>query len=796
MPPNITLDKVENFIGQGYYGEAVDSCFKIIGIVLTDYYNKIFPSLSLEKQQKIIADLKDNFSEKRFMDLYYGAKIKIFLEYKLFSETNLKFTKDCNISSFYSLLKELRPKLQVRADAAHPEKNHVKFLKESKTVSKAEAYETLALLIKFLDTLNIEIPYAKSNEKILTKLPPKDYFEFIGRKKQVKEVKEILLNEKVFILSIDGIGGVGKSTLALEVAYELKKEKIFDAIMWITAKKDNLTLNGIESITPEMNNLEDLLNIILQLFEDEEFFSYDLDTRKKKVLKLLSENHCLLIIDNLETIIDSSLKEFIVSLEFPKESKVMVTSRERLGDFEKVYFLDQFSKEETREYINSQLGHRSYEGIINNSFLDKIHDMVGGIPLAIKVIIPWIIEGKLTPQNIKDLNDIDEGTDICNFCFGKLYSEFLSDEARNVMLLLSKAPLEISDTCLRYLAKAIFNMEDYNYSKVLRELHNYALIYEKSATNGRDNYFYMLPLTRKFFQDKARENLPVLKQAITRYYLKFLEMMKRSDFSSKRAMAMTKVDDARRQLSNRQFKKAVNSIKEAITYDYEFAEAQATYAIIRKEQEHYQSAERHIRLALKFEPDNSNYWAEYSIILEASNNFIRAEEILNSALKKKPNDLFLKRRLLIIKHHLHKHDEVIQLAKATINRNPKNDEDYWTNTELLIAILKAYWQKTLLQREDNKISIKSATFLEKAINEFDNLFYLVVQDNRTLKFYEKRISKQLGNFYKDKAKQKALEFYNRGLYEKTYNHGTQKHNDLVNSLIQQISNDSSVAQAD
>jgi tetratricopeptide (TPR) repeat protein len=58
------------------------------------------------------------------------------------------------------------------------------------------------------------------NRKIYHNLPHPDYVEFIGRKQELAEVQRLLSPQnRAWVIVIDGIGGIGKSALALEAAY-------------------------------------------------------------------------------------------------------------------------------------------------------------------------------------------------------------------------------------------------------------------------------------------------------------------------------------------------------------------------------------------------------------------------------------------------------------------------------------------------------------------------------------------------------------------------------------------------
>jgi hypothetical protein len=98
----------------------------------------------------------------------------------------------------------------------------------------------------------IEHYYAGGEEaltlpKVYHNLPQPDYGQFIGREEELAKVMRILRpypHSQYPIVTIDGIGGIGKSALALEIAHRylydygrLTPEERFDAIIWTSAKQ-------------------------------------------------------------------------------------------------------------------------------------------------------------------------------------------------------------------------------------------------------------------------------------------------------------------------------------------------------------------------------------------------------------------------------------------------------------------------------------------------------------------------------------------------------------------------------
>jgi Tfp pilus assembly protein PilF len=779
------LNKAKLLIDQEHFDEAIEKCLKIVEQCLKQLYGKIFTKLNVLDQNKINQKLLDEFEGKRFDDLFVGAKIKIFNEFDLFSKLDIKLEK--------KIFDELMRINDLRVKATHEKEEMIKGEQIYTPMSKGQALSVYSQTFRFLELIGCDltinesdkINIKKQDKFVLENLPRREYEEFIGREKEIENIKKLLLHEKVHVLAIDGIGGVGKSALALEIAYQLKNDRIFDSIIWVSAKREILTYNGIKKIDNTFENLEDLLNTILKLNNAEDFVKFgNLETKEKMVHKLLKENRSLLIVDNLETIDDENIKSFIIDVEFPIESKVLITSRKRIGQVERVIYLERFNLDESRHYIFSQLNHKGFKNACSEQIIRDLHKKTGGIPLALRVIIPWIIEGKISD---KLLLDIDKETNILEFCFGKVYNEFLSEDAKKLFCVIGLAPKEIDESALKYISR----LDAEQFLQSSSSLINYSLIFEGEHIKGSGVNYSMLPLTQEFAEKVAIKDYPTLKEIISKDYFKFLELIKNEQYSAKTAMAISKAEEAIRLHKNQGSKKAVKSLfKEAISYDEKCDYVLYLAAIFSKECGDLPEAKSLIKKALKIKNKNTDYWNEYSDIIYQYEGPVTAEKVLETAVKKvigkTKKHRFLLIKLIKIKFKLQKNVDIIDLSINNIILRTNNNYEKRDNTYLAASFLEAKW-RIAYDFLNNGRKEGAESLLINGLIEIDDLIEkgVIFKDDGGLLWQIKKAYNKLGDLADDKDK--ALDFYYKSLFERPIYPDQISHNSRVIRKISNIS---------
>jgi hypothetical protein len=157
---------------------------------------------------------------------------------------------------------------------------------------------------------------------------------FFGREAEIEKVLGAIgIDERGWGVVIDGIGGIGKTALAIEAAYRAKEKGIFDAFVFITAKKNILGVDGIRDLEPAIATIDSFINETARIINQPGIAYLVGDEKKRALIDALRNSRSLLIYDNLETLTDTEQKGLADFLRFlPQSCKGIVTSRRRGGD--------------------------------------------------------------------------------------------------------------------------------------------------------------------------------------------------------------------------------------------------------------------------------------------------------------------------------------------------------------------------------------------------------------------------------------------------------------------------------
>lgn len=271
----------------------------------------------------------------------------------------------------------------------------------------------------------------KEKQNIMHNLPMVDYDDtgFVGRSKDKDELKK-KINGPYPVISVIGVGGIGKTSLVLSCLYDMLDEDIkFDTIIWITLKTKGLYNGDFKEIKNVILNLDDNFK---QLNKD---FDNDNLSNVRDILSYMENNKTLLVIDNLETLSNDKTIRILFE-EIPQGSKILITSRIGVGNYEQSFQLNSLDEKEAIFYFRKLTNVYKVNVLIkqSDSVIKKYLKKLDNNPLAIKWFVINVGKG-MDPNDILN-NHI---TDLTDFCLSNIY-EKLSDDAKYILrIILIKA---------------------------------------------------------------------------------------------------------------------------------------------------------------------------------------------------------------------------------------------------------------------------------------------------------------------------------------------------------------------
>jgi LuxR family glucitol operon transcriptional activator len=355
------------------------------------------------------------------------------------------------------------------------------------------------------------LPFAR---QVPHNLPPRS--EFVGREAEKARIHDAL-RSRYFLISIDGIGGIGKTSLALEVVYECLDASqsedppegivTFDSFVWTTAKDRDLTLNAI-------------LDTIALTLDYPGIVQRPLDQKRIGVEKLLREKSCLLLVDNYETVADNGIGDFLYYL--PEPSKALITTRvQKLGHVWAISLmgLEELEAVKLIHREGQRLGLASIR-LADSKTLLYLHEATGGVPLAIKWSIGQIKQRGQSFNRVLTALHEARGS-IFEDIFARSWS-LLLPETQQVLVTM---PI-FATSATREAIEAASNVDHFVLDNALGQLSEMSLVDATDQLDSVRRRYSVHPLTRAFATRRLQQEPELERGARKRladYYRAFSE---------------------------------------------------------------------------------------------------------------------------------------------------------------------------------------------------------------------------------------------------------------------------------
>lgn len=640
-----------------------DKCVEKLGII-TDELDVIVPKGVLIAARKRESEIVDFEALMENIDFIHIKEILLYKNNYSYVMDITKLSKSVFEELMQSLY-ELRIKIaHIRSYFTNTDLNNLidetKKINHGMTEPDAGLDEFIENLLEAPQELVTKVPIEfyedEYTEKIINNLPIADYeYEggFVGRADEEEKIIKMLKSNMHRVITIAGAGGVGKSALTLKIVNDIIRDNIieYDFIVWVSAKENKLSYLGIEDLEPTLKNYDELLDTILNVVGfDADSYGEDNNKKESDINDLFDAcNRVLLIIDNLETITDERIINFI--LDSHPNVNFIITSRRGLGQVERRYDLKELKEKDAIHLfriICKEKGLQELQ-IADESLIRSYVKKVYCYPLAIKWVLGQAALGKNIMCVIDGINE--QSSDISKFCFDQVFSE-LSLEAKSILYALCLDNEAVPKGVLKYIS----NLDDISFEDCIHDLLIVSLILPEQKVNKQNgeinSYYSLLPLTRGYVKVELDKNRDIKSQLQERMVTveTTLEEAERAKvqyrFSLSNFGATTEEEKIASMLAQTAYQKyqagsyldAVETFKKAVDIAPRFASIYRNWAIIESMESHWAEADALMEKASKLNKDDTQIWLVWGNIKRKSDKIKEAYNYYEKAYKLSPKD--------------------------------------------------------------------------------------------------------------------------------------------------------------
>lgn len=380
----------------------------------------------------------------------------------------------------------------------------------------------------------------------LHNLPHQTHVEFFGREEEIELICGLLApypHSRVSIIEITGVGGAGKSTLALEIAhryvrsiFRMPEDGKFHAVIWISAKNEILSTDGVLRNSTYSKSLDDVLSVIATTLGYPGLVPNSIKDKYLVVRDLLASSRCLIIVDNYDTIDDPEIFRFIS--ELPSPSKGIITSR-KIIQIGKLIELRPLQEGDANKLISEQC---DLHGLFLSGLeKDKLFEVTNGLPLA----IIWCISQLSLGIRLNTLlqNATRPSSDLLKYIFQSGLVRLQNTVGHEALLAL--ALFEGGSNLGVWQSITGYRDNEYEFELAVAE------IIKLSFVMPVDEVYKMLPITTEYLNYELNQN-PILKSKLQNNFVTYyLNLLSQSEISrSKTPRELSLLGDQVRDIIN------------------------------------------------------------------------------------------------------------------------------------------------------------------------------------------------------------------------------------------------------
>lgn len=314
------------------------------------------------------------------------------------------------------------------------------------------------------------------------------------RSTEINTIKQWIEGQDCRLVTLFGLGGIGKTTVAMEIARQLKSE--FDYVFWRTVSEVSLIEIIIQDALRLFSNKKPPITITQQI---------------TKLLQYLQKHRCLLILDGIETILGTgnSLQPYQNGYRAYGELLRQVVQKQHqscllLVSHEKPRDIAIWESASTLIHSyqlqgSTEVGYRilADKQIPQSSAWDELITVYQGHPLALKIVATLINElfngdvAQFLRQNTLFLGDLQ-------FILHQQYQR-LGDNEKNILNTIAETdkPLSLQELTARYATQ----LRCSEIMDCLNSLKRRSLL--EIDENNQLNFYSIQPVVRKYIKSQS-----------------------------------------------------------------------------------------------------------------------------------------------------------------------------------------------------------------------------------------------------------------------------------------------------
>jgi tetratricopeptide (TPR) repeat protein len=222
-----------------------------------------------------------------------------------------------------------------------------------------------------------------------TNIPPA-LPDYINRRPLEEELRSLVLDDRHPVITLVGRGGIGKTSLALEVLHQICGGQHFEAIVWFSARDIDLMQEGPKRVAPDVLTQRDIAKQVAQLLSPEGTAEkgFDADAFMRQTLSGKTEGGpFLFVFDNFETVHRPGDLYQLIDTYIRLPNKVLLTSRFR--DFKADYpvTVSGMARDEFEALAMRTAARIGVQKLLTKKYLDDLYDESDGHPYIVKMLL-------------------------------------------------------------------------------------------------------------------------------------------------------------------------------------------------------------------------------------------------------------------------------------------------------------------------------------------------------------------------------------------------------------------------